>query len=63
MVNILHSLGPLVLYSMPQHSTVLCRQNPGLCKYNTLVKALMYDFRQSRDVVNNPFGTHTVVTP
>jgi hypothetical protein len=44
-------------------STVFCQRNPGQCEYNRFVKSLMYDFRQSRDTVNNPHGTHNVVTP
>lgn len=49
--------------SIPPQSTMFCRHNPQVCEYNRYVKALMYDFRQSRDIVNNPDGTHNVVTP
>ena len=49
--------------SIPPPSTTFCRHNTGLCGYNRYVKALMYDFRQSRDIVANPEGTHNVVTP
>jgi hypothetical protein len=48
-----------LLASIPPQSTVFCRSNPELCEYNQFVKALMYDFRRSRDVLNNPDGTHT----
>jgi len=46
----------LLFFSMAPQSNVFCQHNPSLCEYNRFVKSLMYDFRQSRDVVHNPDG-------
>ena len=64
LLGALHSfLGRSLRRSLPPHGTVFCTHNPRLCGYNRVMKALMYDFRVSRDVVKRPDGTHSVITP